>query len=150
MLRLAADENFNADIVRGLLRRLPDLDIVRVQDAGLSGADDRLMPERRDVWWDVDTSTDVASVGDQVATAVSDYVVPWFEKLTTRKDLIDAVEDRPRTLGIFPAQVPLILAMLAAEDGDLVRARSILVSALEDSRGKPFEQSVGRSPSASH
>lgn len=100
------------------------------------------MPERRDLWWDVDTSTDVASVGDQVATAVSDYVVPWFEKLTTRKDLIDAVEDRPRTLGIFPAQVPLILAMLAAEDGDLVRARSILVSALEDSRGKPFEQSV--------
>jgi hypothetical protein len=28
MLRLAADENFNGDIVRGLLRRKPDLDIV--------------------------------------------------------------------------------------------------------------------------
>lgn len=40
MLRLAADENFNNDIVRGLLRRKPDLDIVRVQDTGLSGADD--------------------------------------------------------------------------------------------------------------
>jgi hypothetical protein len=40
MLRLAADENFNGDIVRGLLRRKPDLDIVRVQDVGLSGADD--------------------------------------------------------------------------------------------------------------
>ncbi len=40
MLRLAADENFNNDIVRGLLRRKPDLDIVRVQDIGLSGADD--------------------------------------------------------------------------------------------------------------
>ena len=40
MLRLAADENFNADIVRGLRRRLPQLDIVRVQDVGLSGADD--------------------------------------------------------------------------------------------------------------
>ena len=40
MLRLAADENFNNDIVRGLLRRRPDLDIVRVQDVGLSGADD--------------------------------------------------------------------------------------------------------------
>ncbi len=45
MLRLAADENFNADIVRGLLRRLPDLDIVRVQDAGLSGADDTAVLE---------------------------------------------------------------------------------------------------------
>jgi hypothetical protein len=40
MLRLAADENFNGDIVRALLRRKPDLDIARVQDAGLSGADD--------------------------------------------------------------------------------------------------------------
>jgi hypothetical protein len=37
LLRLAADENFNNDIVRGLLRRKPDLDIVRVQDVGLSG-----------------------------------------------------------------------------------------------------------------
>ena len=40
MLRLLADENLNNDIVRGLLRQRPDLDIVRVQDVGLSGADD--------------------------------------------------------------------------------------------------------------
>ncbi len=40
MLKLAADENFNNDIIRGLLRRNPNLDIVRVQDVGLSGADD--------------------------------------------------------------------------------------------------------------
>jgi len=40
VLRLAADENFNNNIVRGLLRRKPDADIVRVQDAGLSGAND--------------------------------------------------------------------------------------------------------------
>lgn len=40
MLRLAADENFNAGIVRGLVRRLPELDVVRIQDAGLSGPDD--------------------------------------------------------------------------------------------------------------
>lgn len=40
MLGLAADENFNNDIVRGLLRRRPDLNILRVQNAGLSGASD--------------------------------------------------------------------------------------------------------------
>lgn len=40
MLRLAADENFNNDIVRGVLRRNPAVDIVRVQDVGLAGADD--------------------------------------------------------------------------------------------------------------
>ena len=36
----AADENFNNDIVRGLLRREKHLDRVRIQDAGLSGATD--------------------------------------------------------------------------------------------------------------
>ena len=40
MLRLAADENFNNNIVRGVLRRRRDADLVRVQDVGLSGADD--------------------------------------------------------------------------------------------------------------
>lgn len=40
MLRLAADENFDNNIIRGLLRRKADLDIVRIQDAGLSGAGD--------------------------------------------------------------------------------------------------------------
>lgn len=45
MLRLAADENFNSDIVRGVLRQRPDLDVVRIQDVGLSGADDRTVLE---------------------------------------------------------------------------------------------------------
>ena len=40
MLLLAADENFNGNIVRGLFRRQPTLDLVRLQDVGLSGADD--------------------------------------------------------------------------------------------------------------
>jgi hypothetical protein len=40
MLLLAADENFNGNIMRGLLRRQPALGIVRLQDVGLAGADD--------------------------------------------------------------------------------------------------------------
>ena|SRR5215216_3401030 len=40
MLLLVADENFNNDIVRGLLRKNPQLDIIRIQDVGLRGADD--------------------------------------------------------------------------------------------------------------
>jgi hypothetical protein len=39
--RWLADENFNNDIVRALLRREPDIDLVRVQDCGLSGACDQ-------------------------------------------------------------------------------------------------------------
>jgi hypothetical protein len=40
MSGLAFDENFNNDILRGLLRRNPRLDLVRIQDAGLSGQND--------------------------------------------------------------------------------------------------------------
>lgn len=39
-MRLLSDENFNEDIVRGLLLRRPDLDLRRVHEVGLEGADD--------------------------------------------------------------------------------------------------------------
>lgn len=40
MARLLADENFNNQVVRGVLRQSSNVDVVRVQDANLSGADD--------------------------------------------------------------------------------------------------------------
>ena len=40
MLLLVADENFNNNILRGLLRRQPKLDIVRIQDTEAAGAND--------------------------------------------------------------------------------------------------------------
>ena len=40
MIGLAFDENFNNDVLRGLLRRRPELDVLRVQDAGLRTRDD--------------------------------------------------------------------------------------------------------------
>ncbi len=40
MIRFLADENFNNRVVRGVRRRLPTADIVRVQDVGLDGHPD--------------------------------------------------------------------------------------------------------------
>jgi hypothetical protein len=40
MIRLLADENLNNNIVRGIRLRSPDIDLLRVQDVDLSGADD--------------------------------------------------------------------------------------------------------------
>jgi hypothetical protein len=44
-LRWLADENFNHAIVRGLRRRNPDLDLIRAQDAGLTGLRDEALLE---------------------------------------------------------------------------------------------------------
>ena len=40
MLRLLSDENFNCDIVRGLLLRDSKIDLIRIQDIGMQGSDD--------------------------------------------------------------------------------------------------------------
>jgi predicted nuclease of predicted toxin-antitoxin system len=40
MLRLVSDENFSGDVVRGMLLRRPELDLVRLQDLGLEGSED--------------------------------------------------------------------------------------------------------------
>jgi hypothetical protein len=45
MLLLATDENFDNDIVRGILRRNPDLDLLWIQDVGLSGVEDPMILE---------------------------------------------------------------------------------------------------------
>lgn len=45
MIKFATDEDFNNRILRGLLRRQPDLDMVRIQDTHLSGAVDAAVLE---------------------------------------------------------------------------------------------------------
>ena len=47
-MKLISDEDFNNRIVRGLLRRFPALDLVRVQDVGLIG---KLDPVVFNAYW---------------------------------------------------------------------------------------------------
>ena len=44
-LKFLADENFGSAILRGLLRRNSELDIVRAQDCGLANTDDPVILE---------------------------------------------------------------------------------------------------------
>lgn len=45
MIAFLADENLKRKIIRGLLRRNPSVDVVRAQDVGLTGVDDRILLE---------------------------------------------------------------------------------------------------------
>jgi hypothetical protein len=44
-MRFLADENFNNEIIRGLERRVPNVDITRIQDTELAGKPDTLILE---------------------------------------------------------------------------------------------------------
>jgi hypothetical protein len=45
VFRFLTDEDFRGRVLRGLKRRLPDLDVVRAQDEGLSGEQDPIVLE---------------------------------------------------------------------------------------------------------
>lgn len=94
MPRLVADENFNNDVVRGLLRRQRSLDIVRVQDVGLSGADDpdilawAAREQRILLTHDAQTITEYAYQREQAGERM-----PGVVEVGRRVSVGDAIED---------------------------------------------------------
>ena len=94
MLRLAADENFNNNIVRGLLRRNADLDIVRIQDMTIAGADDPTVLEwaaREDrVLLTHDVSTITHHAYERVRT---DQSMPGVFEVSRTVPIRSAIED---------------------------------------------------------
>jgi hypothetical protein len=94
MLLLAADENFNNNIIRGVLRRNPHLDIVRIQDVGLSGASDEAVLEwaarEGRVLFTHDVSTLTRYAGDRVKAGLP---MPGVFEVSRAIPVRTAIED---------------------------------------------------------
>ena len=92
MIRFAADENLNDLIVRGLLRRRPDLDIVRIGDTQMREASDPAILE-----W----------------AAAEGRVVLTHDVSTMTKHAYDRVRAGKRMAGVFEIghTVPVALAI---------------------------------------
>ncbi len=94
MLALGTDENFNNDIVRGVLRRETDANRVRIQDAGLSGADDAVVLEwaaqQRRVLFTHDASTMIHHAYERVRTGKS---MPGVFEANREVLIAQAIED---------------------------------------------------------
>jgi hypothetical protein len=94
VLRFAADENFNNNIIRGLIRRHPGLDIVRVQDVGLSGASDDTVLEwaaaQRRVLVTHDVATLTRHAYDRVAAGKS---MPGVFEVSASVSIARAIDD---------------------------------------------------------
>src|SRR2546423_9993205 len=94
MLRLATDEDFNNRILRGLLRRRPNLDIVRVQDAGLIGSGDAEVLEwaarEGRVLLTHDVTTMKQYVDERVAAGLQ---MPGVFEVSQQTPIAQAIED---------------------------------------------------------
>jgi hypothetical protein len=89
-----ADENFNRDIVRGLVRRKPDLDIVRVQDVGLAGADDPTVLEWAAVQGRVVITHDVSTLTKHAYDRVgAGRAMPGVFEVGSSASVASAIDD---------------------------------------------------------
>ena len=70
MIRFLADENFNRRIIQGVCLRLPEIDIVRVQDSGLRSFRDPEILEYAASQGRVVLSHDVATMKDYAIARV--------------------------------------------------------------------------------
>lgn len=94
MLRLAADENFNNDIIRGVLRRNPDIEIIRIQDVGLSGADDPTVLEWAASQGRVLVTHDVSTLTKHAYERVTNgRAMPGVFEVGTTLSIARAIED---------------------------------------------------------
>lgn len=94
MLAFLADENSNNNIIRGLRQREPALDIVRVQDVGLSGADDPTVLEWAAQEGRVLLTHDVSTITDYAYQQVrSEEPMPGVFEVGPKVAIGTAIED---------------------------------------------------------
>jgi hypothetical protein len=106
VIRLLSDENFNNNIVRGVRLRLPDIDLVRVQDVGLSGVDDPTVLE-----W---------AAGNQrilLTHDVSTITVFAYERVRAGMAM-PGVFEVSRTVALRSAIYDIVLLATCSEDGE--------------------------------
>jgi hypothetical protein len=94
MISLAFDENFNNDVVRGLLRRNAALDVVRISDAGLAGLDDPAVLAWAAAQRRVLISHDVATLtAFAYARVLADKPMPGLFEVGPSVPIATAIED---------------------------------------------------------
>jgi len=101
-----------------------------------------LMPSRCDLWWQVTEVSDANKLGPEVADALREYAIPFFESIRTEEQFNELLLGGRPVPGLTAAQRPLVGATIAVQLGQLDVARRLLRTALNDHRGKPFESTV--------
>ncbi|MFZ1754828.1 MAG: DUF5615 family PIN-like protein [Caldilineaceae bacterium] len=94
MLAFLTDENFNGDIIRGLLLQRPGLDLLRVQDVGLIEASDPAILEWAASHKRIVLTHDRATMPDfAFQRVVADKEMPGLFVLSHRLPVREAIDE---------------------------------------------------------
>ena len=107
MIRLLTDEDFNHNILRGLIRRVPHLDFVLVHDVGLTSQPDPVLLK-----W-------AASQHRTIITHDDKTMVPYAKQLVRQGKFMAGVILVPQSLGIGRAIDDLELIVESYSESDM-------------------------------
>lgn|GEM_PF-907497 len=100
-----------------------------------------LLPEKRDKWWSVDETTDVPTLGQEIARALETAALPFLDSLRNRQQF-GAYLDAGYWVGIPDLQIQLARGLLMYCNGERQQALDTLSATLELVSGKPGESMI--------
>jgi uncharacterized protein DUF4304 len=102
------------------------------------------MPERRDLWWDVHSSTNIERLSEEVAEAVSAFGIPFLDQFPSLSALLERLRGGYTPPGLAGLQTPLVHAMVAKQLGFDAEARVQIDGALANTKMGGFRDAVQR------
>lgn len=94
------------------------------------------------MWWNVDAKTDIASVGTEISSCLTEYSIPFFSVYKTTDNILSDLSSGKTPPGVFEAQIPLLHAILLTDRGKNSEAEVLLKKEKEKHLKKPFESTV--------
>jgi hypothetical protein len=103
-----------------------------------------LSPAHRDLWWQVEVSTNFEELGREVAATLVEYAIPFFARYHDSAALLaHALEDKGHE-GVYPDNRPLVAAILLTARGERFRAKEVIDAAFQKYQGQPYQLTIAR------
>lgn len=94
-----------------------------------------LMPgNQSDQWWEVDPTTDLETICQEVVSVLINCAVPYLDQLPDRESVLKDLRNGGPALGLHPLAVPGTHAAVAHDLGYLSEAQDCLTNAIRESR----------------
>ncbi len=102
-----------------------------------------VMPQHRDIWWNVSTDTYLPGLAEEVACVVVAYGLPFFDQYPSTMAMLEKVRRGERLPGSEP-HLLMIHAILAKQHGFLAEATEQILRQLDAVPPSSFRQQIMR------
>ena len=101
-----------------------------------------MLPSRKDLWWTVADSTDLAHLSREVTAAILGYGMPFFEQFTSKEAMLTRLRHGKGLPGLTKPQALLVHAILAVEMDAIEEAQELLETAYDEAEVSEFRETV--------